>query len=238
MGTEHEAGWYPDPTGRHQHRFYDGTAWTDHVGDSGRQSTDPLEPAAPAAAGPGLFTQAAKKAAEIAKQKRADRADAKAAKVDEPEAPPTPTPAASASTADGAILTTTSHDEGRNAIVKVFPDRIERIKPRSRTSFSRAAQDAEVIPIRAISSVEAKKAGLRTAVIVYATGNEIVFRIPHADAVNFRDTLTRLMTQPSPPPATATPPSLADQLRDLARLRDEGLLTDAEFEAQKARLLS
>jgi len=30
---------------------------------------------------------------------------------------------------------------------------------------------------------------------------------------------------------------MADQLRQLAQLRDEGLLSDAEFEAQKARML-
>lgn len=35
-------GWYPDPTGRHTHRWYDGAAWTDHVGNGGRASIDPL----------------------------------------------------------------------------------------------------------------------------------------------------------------------------------------------------
>jgi uncharacterized protein YxjI len=33
--------WYPDPWGRHEHRYYDGTAWTEHVASHGRQSTDP-----------------------------------------------------------------------------------------------------------------------------------------------------------------------------------------------------
>lgn len=35
-------GWYPDPTGRHDHRWYDGARWTDHVGDAGRASIDAL----------------------------------------------------------------------------------------------------------------------------------------------------------------------------------------------------
>ncbi|QXC63499.1 DUF2510 domain-containing protein [Aquihabitans sp. G128] len=35
-------GWHPDPAGRHEQRYYDGTAWTDHVVDGGVQSTDPL----------------------------------------------------------------------------------------------------------------------------------------------------------------------------------------------------
>ena len=35
--------WYPDPGGRHQHRYWDGTAWTDHVASGGSQSLDHLE---------------------------------------------------------------------------------------------------------------------------------------------------------------------------------------------------
>ena len=33
--------WYPDPWGRHTHRYYDGSSWTEHVADDGRQSVDP-----------------------------------------------------------------------------------------------------------------------------------------------------------------------------------------------------
>ncbi|MEI8239427.1 MAG: phospholipid scramblase-related protein [Actinomycetota bacterium] len=36
------ANWYPDPTERHQHRYWDGTKWTDHVSDQGVASTDPV----------------------------------------------------------------------------------------------------------------------------------------------------------------------------------------------------
>ncbi len=38
-----EAGWYADPYRRHQVRYWDGAAWTEHVGDDGRQGTDPLD---------------------------------------------------------------------------------------------------------------------------------------------------------------------------------------------------
>lgn len=41
--TSHPANWYPDPTGRHEHRYYDGNAWTDHVSDDGVQSRDPVD---------------------------------------------------------------------------------------------------------------------------------------------------------------------------------------------------
>lgn len=34
--------WYRDPTGRHETRYWDGAAWTAHVGDAGHAGTDPL----------------------------------------------------------------------------------------------------------------------------------------------------------------------------------------------------
>lgn len=36
------ASWSPDPTGRHQLRYWDGSAWTDHVSDAGVAGTDPI----------------------------------------------------------------------------------------------------------------------------------------------------------------------------------------------------
>lgn len=36
------AAWHPDPTGRHQLRYWDGAAWTTHVSDNGVTATDPL----------------------------------------------------------------------------------------------------------------------------------------------------------------------------------------------------
>ena len=36
------AGWYPDPTGRHEMRYWDGYAWLDNVSNQGAAATDPL----------------------------------------------------------------------------------------------------------------------------------------------------------------------------------------------------
>lgn len=44
------AAWHPDPTGRHELRYWDGSQWTDHVSDQGVQSTSPLYPTAEPAA--------------------------------------------------------------------------------------------------------------------------------------------------------------------------------------------
>jgi uncharacterized protein YxjI len=35
------ASWYPDPLGRHELRYWDGSQWTEHVSSHGRQSVDP-----------------------------------------------------------------------------------------------------------------------------------------------------------------------------------------------------
>lgn len=35
------AGWYPDPSGRFEMRYWDGSAWTEHVARGGQQFTDP-----------------------------------------------------------------------------------------------------------------------------------------------------------------------------------------------------
>lgn len=35
------AGWYTDPSGRYELRYWDGNAWTEHVSRAGQQYTDP-----------------------------------------------------------------------------------------------------------------------------------------------------------------------------------------------------
>jgi Short C-terminal domain len=43
--------------------------------------------------------------------------------------------------------------------------------------------------------------------------------------------------QQAPPPAAAPAPDTVTQLKELADLKSQGILTDAEFEAQKAKIL-
>jgi hypothetical protein len=54
---------------------------------------------------------------------------------------------------------------------------------------------------------------------------------------------TQQMAAPPPPPPAAPPPAtgtdqLVAQLKELGDLKDRGILTEAEFEQQKARLLA
>ncbi len=141
-----------------------------------------------------------------------------------------------------AIMQMTSHDEGRNATVTLYPDRIERVKERAFGSLSRARQDTEVIPIKVITSVQAKKQGMRTNVTVFASGNTVDFRIAHHEAQRFKDAIMQLVlagppSMSSPPPAAPPTVDVADQIRKLGELRDQGLLTNEEFEAKKKQIL-
>ena len=142
----------------------------------------------------------------------------------------------------GALFTGKSHDPGRNAVVTLYPDRVERVKEKAIGSWSKANQDHEVTPVKSISSVQATKDGFRTKVTVYATGNEIVFRFDHQQAAAFRDALMPLVLGGAAPPPPAAPvapagASPADQVRELAALRDEGLLSNEEFDAKRRELL-
>lgn len=149
--------------------------------------------------------------------------------------------------AAGVIFRGMSHDTGRNAQVTLYADRIERVRERSRASFSKAHQEVEVTPIRTVSSVQAQKDGFYTKVTLHAVGNPIEFRLRHEHAALFRDQVQRLVLDydrpsaagPAPPgDAAAAMPDPTDQLRKLAELRDLGVISPDEFESKKAELLS
>lgn len=44
MADSYAPGWYPDPMGRHEHRWFDGQGWTEHVTSAGAQGIDPIGP--------------------------------------------------------------------------------------------------------------------------------------------------------------------------------------------------
>ena len=143
--------------------------------------------------------------------------------------------------AKGILFEGKSHEEGRNATVTLYRCRIERVKDRSLTSISRAKQDTEVTPLRSVSSVQAKKDGLRwTKITVFASGNNIDFRFGHDEAHVFKETIQGLLLNPTSSGHTITAPQASDpldQLKKLGELRDSGILSDEEFEAKKKQLL-
>jgi hypothetical protein len=143
--------------------------------------------------------------------------------------------------AAGIIFEGVSHDLGRNSNITLYKDRIERVKPRSFGSFSKATQDMEVTPVKSVTSVQAKKDGIRTKVTVYASGNTIEFRFGHQEANRFKTAITDLiLAKPEAAAPTTAVPALdpVDQIKKLGELRDQGLLTPEEFEAKETDLLN
>jgi hypothetical protein len=149
----------------------------------------------------------------------------------------------------GALWRGVSHESGRNAVVTLFPDRIERVKPTSRTSLTGmlagGQDDVEVIPLKSVTSVQVKRGAWYHDVTVYASGNTIVLSVDAAGAEQLRRTIVdRVLPGAAPPaPAAAPPPpaagpSIVEQIKQLGELRDAGLLTPEEFETKKAELLS
>ncbi len=115
---------------------------------------------------------------------------------------------------------------------------------------------SEMIPVKAISAVTVERDGFRQLVRVICSGNTIDFRVGRGEADGIKALLTQLMVgthpaqqashEPSADRAPAASPgapvpgagSVAQELAKLAELRDAGVLSDAEFSAAKARLLS
>lgn len=119
------------------------------------------------------------------------------------------------------------------------------------TAMNLGLQGDKVIPIRQITAVELKDAGFTTGYLRLSINgrdpvggvmeavkdeNCVLFASKHSSAFkSFRDQLQALINAPLAP--TPAAPSLADELGKLAILRDQGILSNDEFNAQKAKLL-
>lgn len=107
-----------------------------------------------------------------------------------------------------ALLEFTSHINGKNAKVQVYPDRLEWTKAGlsggklaaglmtgglSMLATGVRNKDAEMIPVKAITSVTSKKGMANTTVSVITAGNTIDFKIGHGEADRLKSTLLQLM---------------------------------------------
>ena len=90
----------------------------------------------------------------------------------------------------------------------------------------------------------------RTAVIA-GTATAVSGRVQRRQAEKFADRDANIYAEreqayqqqtaaaaPAPAAAAASVPSTLDQLQQLGELKAQGILTDAEFEAQKAKILA
>lgn len=122
------------------------------------------------------------------------------------------------------------------------------------TGVKNGRAGTEMIPIKNISSVLTKRDGFRNSIVsVVTTGNTIDFRVAHSEAANVKALLQQLIlgrpqaattpvsTAPAaaPAPAPAAPQvDVAAQLQQLDSLRQQGILTQDEFDAKKAEVLA
>ncbi len=110
------------------------------------------------------------------------------------------------------IFTFTSHIEGKNAKVTVYPDRIEWVKPRGVsggkltagvmtlgtsllvTGVKGGKSGTEMIPVKSMSSITTQRDGiLNTKVSVITSGNTVDFRVSHSEAQQVKEVLTSLI---------------------------------------------
>jgi hypothetical protein len=93
--------------------------------------------------------------------------------------------------------------------------------------------------------------GIARTAVVAGTATAVSGRVARRQAERFADRDAQIYAQreqayeqqvyqepAAPPPAAASTDDVIEQLRQLSELRDQGVLTDEEFAAQKARILS
>ena len=85
--------------------------------------------------------------------------------------------------------------------------------------------------------------GMARTAVISGTATAVSNRVSRRQAYRWADQEAGAQ-QPPPGPAPEAyartgmaPPDLIDQLKELGALRDQGVLTEAEFAEQKARLL-
>ena len=279
------AGWQADPFGRHELRYHDGSAWTEHVSDAGATSIDapvaaadgappPPPPPAPAttAAGGGWkdkLKQAAEQGKQLAEKGKQVMAEQQAQRT------------AAAANDPNTIWVGERKSVGTSAIgVSATRYRITRDKIYVESGLMSSV--SEQVPLWAVLDVDVRQNLMQrgknigdvavmidTALYPGHSGAELLLDNIE-DPFTVRDLLNehvgearakkQMLTQtqylqhsgpafgaptpgygapaaPAPPAAAASPVDVADQLRKLAQLRDEGILSEEEFAAQKQKLL-
>ncbi len=91
------------------------------------------------------------------------------------------------------------------------------------------------MPLRRTRSV-ARTMG-RTAVIA-GTATAVSGHVAARQQARYQQAAAAAPTEPPAQPQPAEPVDVIEQLKKFAELRDQGILTEEEFAAQKAKLLS
>lgn len=108
------------------------------------------------------------------------------------------------------------------------------------------SKTTEDFPLDKVSSVQWTSGLLMGEIIIFASGNKSdIKNVDKDDGKEIVDRIRHRLSAPSQPasaPVASSPPAAApdpiELLRRLGELRDAGIVTDAEFAAKKAELLS
>jgi hypothetical protein len=298
-----EAAWLADPTGQHELRYWNGSAWTEHVSDQGTQATDPLAaevpappppPAAaaapaPAPAGKGSWKdklksaaqQVATKGQEVASQAKTAIGEQQAKREEQWKNDPNTlwygTSQSAAGKATGMSKATYRITKDRIWIdtgmlgvksesvplwavrdLDVRQNVLQRGKDIGDVVLALEDPAYSVDPTSTFNMSGMSEPGARTSgevtldniegpyqvrellmpLISEARQKKLMERQSQYLHVNPGMQVAAGMAAPPPAAAPAAPSAdLADQLRKLAELRDQGILSEEEFAAQKAKLL-
>lgn len=116
--------------------------------------------------------------------------------------------------------------------IVLFPNRVLKV------SGNILSRGKELTPIEKISSVE-MSGGIRPTIQIYTSGNAITFKSDVVSGPHFIDLLRDLIEKAG---KKSTNPkesnSSVDALEKLANLLERGLITEAEFKSEKAKIIS
>jgi putative oligomerization/nucleic acid binding protein len=80
--------------------------------------------------------------------------------------------------------------------------------------------------------------GMARTAVVAGTATAVSNRVSRRQGNRWAQQDEQQQYEQAPPPAPAAAPDTVSQLKDLADLKTQGVLTDAEFDAQKAKILA
>ena len=99
--------------------------------------------------------------------------------------------------------------------------------------------DMEVFPYLNISSIEMGKSLMGYSISFFASGNKVSMKWINGDVSSFMNVVKpKIDKKTSSQTPNNSVPDVADQIRKLSELKNEGILTEEEFQSQKERLLN
>ena len=239
--------WYPDPQGRHELRYWDGTTWTEHVSNRGVQSVSPVE-SSTAAGHAGDFGALGSLDAEVLWQ--GERKSLTTAMTGGKVVSARYVVTSQVITFSAGLLSTKEELVPMRAVVDAdlrqsmtqksrgVGDLLIKLDASLANRYGQHAVKLESIEDpRSVREIILKAAhAARTAYFAALHERNVELSQASANKINVGGAVA---PAPAPPAASASPaaPDKISQLKELAALRDSGVLTEEEFQEEKRKIL-